>query len=91
MRAYCYFDMLQKWGDLPIVTEAFPDNEEILVAANKRQPCNEVARFIMEDLDKAISLMQDGFDKNHTRISPDAARQVLSHEYGKSFFNLSNT
>ena len=72
MRAYCYFDMLQKWGDLPIVTEAFPDNEEILVAANKRQPCNEVARFIMEDLDKAISLMQDGFDKNHTRISPDA-------------------
>ena len=37
MRAYCYFDMLQKWGDLPIVTEAFPDNEEILVAANKRQ------------------------------------------------------
>ena len=26
MRAYCYFDMLQKWGDLPIVTEAFPDN-----------------------------------------------------------------
>ena len=78
MRAYCYFDMLQKWGDLPIVTEAFPDNEEILVAANKRQPCNEVARFIMEDLDKAISLMQDGFDKNHTRISPDAARLFKS-------------
>lgn len=78
MRAYCYFDMLQKWGDLPIVTEAFPDNEEILVAANKRQPCNEVARFIMEDLDKAISLMQDVFDKNHTRISPDAARLFKS-------------
>ena len=78
MRAYCYFDMLQNFGDLPIVTEAFADNEEILVAANKRQPCNEVARFILEDLDKAISLMQDGFDKSHTRISPDAAQLLKS-------------
>ena len=24
-RAYCYFDMLQKWGDLPIIKEALPD------------------------------------------------------------------
>lgn len=78
MRAYCYFSMLQKFGDFPIITEAYPDDEEILVAANKRQPCNEVARFILEDLDKAISLMSDGFDKNHTRISPDAAQLFKS-------------
>ena len=42
-RAYAYFDLLKKFGDLPILTEALPDNEAILVAANKRQPCNEVA------------------------------------------------
>ncbi len=78
LRAYCYFDMLQKFGDLPIITEAYPDDESILVAANKRQPCNEVARFILEDLDKAISLMTDGFDKNHTRISVDAAQLFKS-------------
>lgn len=78
LRAYCYFDMLQKWGDLPIIKEAYPDDEAILVAASKRQPCNEVARFILEDLDKAISLMTDGFDKNHTRISVDAAQLLKS-------------
>jgi hypothetical protein len=45
-RAYRYFSMLQQWGDLPILKEAMPDNEAILVAANKRSPRNEVARFI---------------------------------------------
>lgn len=78
MRAYCYFDMLQRFGDLPIITEAYADDESILVAANKRQPCNEVARFILEDLDKSISLMTEGFDKNRTRISPDAAQLFKS-------------
>lgn len=78
LRAYAYFDMLQKWGDLPIIKEAFADDEAVLVAASKRQPCNEVARFILEDLDKAISLMKDGFDKNHTRISVDAAQLLKS-------------
>lgn len=77
-RAYCYFDMLQKWGDLPIVTEAFPDDEAILVAANKRSPRNEVARFILADLDSALTYMQDGFDSRHTRISPDVAHLFKS-------------
>lgn len=77
-RAYCYFDMLRKWGDLPIITEAMPDDEAILVAANKRRPCNEVARFILADLDSAITYMTDGFDSRHTRISPDVARLFKS-------------
>ena len=78
LRAYAYFEMLQKFGDLPIVKEALQDDESILVAANKRQPCNEVARFILEDLDKAISLMTDGFNSSHTRISVDAAQLLKS-------------
>ncbi len=47
MRAYAYFELLKRFGDLPILTEALPDNEAILVAANKRYPRNEVARFIV--------------------------------------------
>lgn len=78
LRAYCYFDMLQKFGDLPIITEAYPDDESILVAACKRQPCNEVARFILEDLDKAIDNMAENFDKAHTRISKDVAQLLKS-------------
>ena len=72
-RAYAYFSLLQNYGDLPIITQAFPDDESILVAAEKRRPCNEVARFIISDLDSARTFMTDGFDVKHTRISSDVA------------------
>jgi len=77
-RAYRYFSRLLKFGDFPIVKEALPDDEAILVAANHREPINEVARFIMEDLDTSISLMKENFENRHTRISPDVARLFKS-------------
>lgn len=73
LRAYRYFTLLRQWGDLPIVKEVFPDNEQILVAANKRMPRNEVARFILEDIDIAVKYMSENFEARHTRISYDAA------------------
>lgn len=77
-RAYCYFSMLQSWGDLPIVTEALPDTEAILVAANKRRPRNEVARFIIANLDTARTYMKENFDPRRNRLSPDVATLVQS-------------
>lgn len=77
-RAYCYFNMLQKWGDLPIIKEALPDNNDILIAANKRSPRNEVARFILEDLDSAIADMTDNFDPRKNRLSPDVVKLLKS-------------
>ena len=62
-RAYAYFSLYKSFGDLPIVTEAMPDNEAILVAANKRSPRNEVARFILADLDSAVTYMEP--DRKH--------------------------
>lgn len=78
LRAYAYFDMLKKFGDLPIITEPLVDDEAMLIEASKREPCNMVARFILEDLDKAISHMTDGFSASHQRISPDVARLFKS-------------
>lgn len=93
-RAFCYFDMLQKWGDLPIVTDAFGTNEEILVAANKRHPRNEVARFIISDLDSATVFMSENFESRRTRISPDVATlfksRVALYE-GSWLTNFKNT
>ena len=77
-RAYCYFDMLQKWGDLPIVTEALPDEEAILVAANRRYPRNEVARFIISDLDSALTYMAPQGTYETTRATPDAVKLFKS-------------
>lgn len=73
MRAYAYFELLKRFGDLPILTEALPDNEAILVAANKRYPCNEVARFIVNNLDTAITYLKEDFESKHVRVSTDAA------------------
>lgn len=73
MRAYCYFDLLKKFGDLPIITAPLADDEAILVAADKRQPCNEVARFIISDLDSAVTYMKKILNPEHTRVSTDAA------------------
>ena len=37
-RAYIYYQMLVKYGDLPIVTTALPDIEDELMKASERQP-----------------------------------------------------
>ena len=77
-RAYSYFSLYKSFGDLPIVTEAMPDNEAILVAACKRSPRNEVARFILNDLDSAVTYMEpDGWEAT-TRISPSVAHLLAS-------------
>lgn len=78
LRAYAYFTMLQKWGDLPIIKEDLPLDEEYLVEMNKRSPRNEVARFILEDLGYAVEYMSDNFDSRKNRISPDVAKLMIS-------------
>jgi hypothetical protein len=73
LRAYAYFTFMKNFGDMPIVTVALNDDEAELVEASKRQPHNEVARFILSDLDTAMTYMKEDFEKRHTRISYDAA------------------
>lgn len=77
-RAFCYFGMLQNWGDLPILKDALPDDNAILIAANVRQPRNEVARFIINDLDSAAYYMSEDFDLRKNRLSPDVAKLLQS-------------
>lgn len=58
-RAYIYYFYLQKFGDFPILTTELNDADYAgNVEANKRQPRNEVARFILKDLDEAIARMK---------------------------------
>lgn len=74
LRAFAYFDLMQKFGDLPILKQPFEADEAMLVEADKRSPCNEVARFIISDLDEAMKYLKEGtFEQRHTRISYDAA------------------
>lgn len=72
LRACEYFSRYQKFGDFPIITEPLSEEKEQLVAASKRMPRNEVARFILSDLDKAIELL-GAENMATTRINKDAA------------------
>lgn len=58
-RAYDYFRLLCNYGDVPILTKMMPDDLTELVEASKRMPRNEVARFILSDLDRAAELLQN--------------------------------
>lgn len=71
LRAVEYFNKLQALGDFPIVRTAMSDKDpQLLVETSKRSPRTEVARFILSDLDSAITLMKT--------VSPDGEKQRLS-------------
>ena len=74
-RAYDYFRLLRNFGDVPIFTEMLPDDQSELTAHSKRSPRNEVARFIISDLDEAASLLMAEAPESG-RICRDAALQL---------------
>lgn len=76
-RAYIYFLALKNLGDFPILTENLPDDYESLREASKRRPRNEVARFILSDLDKAYDYMMATAPMSN-RLNKDCAALVKS-------------
>ena len=58
-RAFQYFTFMKKYGDFPIVDKILSDDYVELAEANQRRPQNEVARFILADLDKATEMMKE--------------------------------
>ncbi|OEI78739.1 hypothetical protein AST99_18340 [Formosa algae] len=72
-RAYFYFELLKRYGDVPIFPVYFDNlDDEYVYAA--RDPRNEVADFIISDLDTAISLMQSFTEVATSRVSKEAAQ-----------------
>lgn len=74
LRAMEYFRRLQALGDFPIITETLPLDRPTLTEKSARAPRNMVARFILEDLDRAIELLSDGSTVGgRNRITRDVA------------------
>ncbi len=71
-RAYDYYRLLTNYGDVPILDDEVSDDFDELVAASQRSPQNEVARFILSDLDKAIDLLLSDAPETG-RLSKNAA------------------
>ena len=76
-RAYVYFMALQNLGDFPILTEVLPDDYNAIREASKRRPRNEVARFILSDLDKAYDYMLPTAPVSN-RLNKDCAALIKS-------------
>ena len=76
-RAYIYFMALRNLGDFPILTELLDDDYDAVREASKRRPRNEVARFILSDLDHAYDMMLDQAPVSN-RLNRDCAALVKS-------------
>lgn len=78
MRAYAYWDQYSTFGDFPIVLTALPDEKEALMEATVRQPRNKVARQILDDLEKAISLLPETSNAGKQRVNKACAQLLRS-------------
>lgn len=58
-RALIYFDKLQALGDFPILKQWISEEYEVVRQSSQRRPRNEVARFIIQDLDSAAYFMKE--------------------------------
>lgn len=77
-RALTYYNGLVQFGDLPIVTVVLKDEQEELVKNSSRSPRNEVARFILKDLDEAIDRLKDKGFLNNQRVNKQVAQLLKS-------------
>ena len=75
LRAYEYFKRYQMYGDFPIITATLTDNKQELINASKRAPRNEVARFIIANLDTALTYLST---TSKTRINAPSALLLKS-------------
>ncbi len=94
-RAHEFFALYSEIGDMPII-ETVPEMDfEALTAMSVRQPRNEVARFMLADLDKAIELLADvSPDGMNNRLNKNAARLFKSRIAlfeGTWLLNFANT
>ncbi|MBQ3711510.1 MAG: RagB/SusD family nutrient uptake outer membrane protein [Bacteroidales bacterium] len=77
-RALDYFNKLQVFGDLPIIDKVLDNDLEKLTAASRRSPRNEVSRFILSNLDKALEYLSESPNGGKNRINTDCAHMLKS-------------
>jgi hypothetical protein len=95
LRAFIYFELIKRFGGVPIVSQAYGlgDIENVTF---KRNTFDECVAFIEQDLTEAIPDLPDRYqstDANYGRATVDACRALLSRTYlyaASPLFNPSN-
>ncbi len=56
IRAYCYADLVKKFGGVPIIKKSFNPDDNLMVTRDSYDDC---VNFILLDLDEAATLLKD--------------------------------
>ena len=73
LRAYWHFDLLKKFGSIPVMDAFWDENATIAGLQIPAKPRNEVARFILSDLVEAKNLLHSRGKYSGIRINKEAA------------------
>jgi hypothetical protein len=95
LRAFIYFELIKRFGGVPIVEQAYGlgDVDEV---SFKRNTFDECVAFIKQDLTEAMPDLPDRYlstDANYGRATADACQALLSRTYlyaASPLFNPSN-
>lgn len=75
LRAFCYFQLVRYWGDVPLRTE-----DNMLEMAVPREPSSSIYTFILKDLTFAEANLPDT-PKQWGRPTQNAAKTMLTEVY----------
>lgn len=81
LRAFINFNLIERFGDVPIVDKVYHLGDE---AAFKRNTFDECVTFIAKDLSEAMPDLPDKYpsnDANYGRATGDACKALLSRTY----------
>ena len=93
LRAFIYFNLIERFGGVPIVDQVYELGDEV---AYKRNSFDECVTFIAKDLAEAIPDLPNRYpstDANYGRATADACRALLSRTYlyaASALFNPSH-
>ncbi len=73
LRAYWHFDLLKKFGSIPVMDAFWDENATIAGLQIPAKTRNEVARFILSDLVEAKNLLHSRGKYSRIRINKEAA------------------
>lgn len=93
LRAYIYFNLISRFGGVPIIEKAYNLEDEVQISSNSFDEC---VNFITKDITEAMPYLPDALmagDSNFGRASKAACQALLSRTYlyaASPLFNPSN-
>jgi hypothetical protein len=83
LRAFIYFNLIERFGGVPIVTETY-DKEDASSITFKRNTFDECVAFVQKNIDEALPDLATKYastDANYGRATKDASYALLSRLY----------